>query len=223
MDLEKYRELFFTESREYIETMFNLLQKLSGDSTNKTALNEIFRAAHSIKGMAASMEYKDISNLAHAIENLFEKLRTSGDIATDDQIKEIFPYIEALDSLIRHEQGEAKPSVDIYSLINKIESQEKAATAKKTEKKPAAPAKSPVLTLEASIDTAADAPAARAYMVIRKAKDLGKVISSEPDANQLREGKFYGTISINLETEFSEEAIIDAIQSITGVIKVTAG
>jgi len=139
MDLEKYRELFFTESREYIETMFNLLQKLSGDSTNKTALNEIFRAAHSIKGMAASMEYKDISNLAHAIENLFEKLRTSGDIATDDQIKEIFPYIEALDSLIRHEQGEAKPSVDIYSLINKIESQEKAATAKKTEKKPAAP------------------------------------------------------------------------------------
>ncbi|HEX8960434.1 MAG TPA: chemotaxis protein CheA [Geobacteraceae bacterium] len=75
MDMSQYRGLFISETREHLRTFNELIVALEGDPDEREKIDALFRTAHSIKGMAASMEYRDIANLAHKIEDLMDKVR----------------------------------------------------------------------------------------------------------------------------------------------------
>jgi len=75
MDMSKYRELFLSESREHLSALNKLIVDLEGDGGDRENINALFRSAHSIKGMAASMGYGEIAGLAHKIEDLMDKVR----------------------------------------------------------------------------------------------------------------------------------------------------
>ncbi|HEY6873762.1 MAG TPA: chemotaxis protein CheA [Geobacteraceae bacterium] len=75
MDMSQYRELFLSETREHLRTFNELIVALEGDADDRDKIDSLFRMAHSIKGMAASMEYGEIAELAHKIEDLMDKVR----------------------------------------------------------------------------------------------------------------------------------------------------
>jgi len=75
MDMSQYRDLFISESREHLRAMNELIVALEKESGNSEKIDSLFRSAHSIKGMAASMGYGDIAELAHKIEDLMDKVR----------------------------------------------------------------------------------------------------------------------------------------------------
>lgn len=75
MDMSQYRELFISESREHLRAMNELIVSLEKEFGNDENIDSLFRSAHSIKGMAASMGYGDIAKLAHKIEDLMDKVR----------------------------------------------------------------------------------------------------------------------------------------------------
>ncbi len=75
MDMSKYKELFISESREHLHSMNELIVFLEKEPDDREKIDSLFRAAHSIKGMAASMGYADIAELAHKLEDLMDRVR----------------------------------------------------------------------------------------------------------------------------------------------------
>ncbi len=77
MDLSRYRDLFVTEAREHLQVFNSLAMECESGSTDPQTINEMFRRAHSIKGMAATMQFVSVNNLAHALEDLLGRLRSA--------------------------------------------------------------------------------------------------------------------------------------------------
>jgi two-component system chemotaxis sensor kinase CheA len=75
MDMSKYKELFISESREHLHSMNELIVFLEKENGDREKIDSLFRAAHSIKGMAASMGYGCIAELAHSLEDLMDRVR----------------------------------------------------------------------------------------------------------------------------------------------------
>ena len=75
MDMSQYRELFISETREHLGSFNELIVALESNAEDRENIDSLFRNAHSIKGMAASMGYKEIAGLAHKIEDLMDKVR----------------------------------------------------------------------------------------------------------------------------------------------------
>ncbi|MEE9219876.1 MAG: Hpt domain-containing protein [Acidobacteriota bacterium] len=74
MDARKYLELFLTEAREHVEQIARAGREISSESAPEV-LQALFRSFHSLKGMAASMEFNSLSALAHAVEDLYDAAR----------------------------------------------------------------------------------------------------------------------------------------------------
>ena len=101
MDLEKYRVLFVEESIEHLAEMSNALAELerreSGDP--EQAVDCLFRMAHSIKGMASSLEYDSVATLAHELEDWLEPCRSAG-VLPDEALPILYEVVGFLESMI---------------------------------------------------------------------------------------------------------------------------
>src|ERR687894_2022509 len=75
MDLSKYAALFVTESREHLKACNSSLLAWESEPAATEPVDRLFRAIHTIKGMAATMGYASVAQLAHGIENLLDVLR----------------------------------------------------------------------------------------------------------------------------------------------------
>ena len=75
MDVSQYLEIFIDESAEHLQTLSDCIMELEKEPDNKDVINEIFRAAHSLKGMAGTRGYKRMQNLTHDMENVFSEVR----------------------------------------------------------------------------------------------------------------------------------------------------
>src|SRR2546428_4854849 len=84
MDLSQYAELFLAESREHLSACNQLLLEWERSPANFTPVGGLFRAVHTVKGMAATMGYARVTDLAHRAENLLDLLRRGGRPATDE-------------------------------------------------------------------------------------------------------------------------------------------
>ena len=77
MDMNQYLEIFIDESKEHIENLNKSLLQLENTKEDMDLINEIFRAAHTIKGMAGTMGYTKMQNLTHDMEDVLQSLRNS--------------------------------------------------------------------------------------------------------------------------------------------------
>ncbi len=228
IDLKKYRDLFFQESREYLDLIFSHLSKMSGTHFDSQAINELFRAAHSIKGMAASVEFEDIARLSHALENLFERLRERRKAPDKKETSQIYEYVKALESLIEKYHGKNTGEIDLDSLIKKIELQgrereKEQGTEDKEEKVEDTGekrTKAEKINIDVFIDPSAESPSIRAYMALRKLKEFGEVLSSSPSVSELREGKFDGTLSVTFLPAEDMSKIKKELLKVNGVMDI---
>ena len=78
LDLNKYRILFVEEATEHLSEMSSALLELEKDSSSSEAIDQIFRMAHGIKGMAASLEYESITEVSHCLEDRMSMIRAGG-------------------------------------------------------------------------------------------------------------------------------------------------
>ena len=111
IDISQYKPMFISESREHLKTLNRSLLELGRNPENKRELDEMFRAAHSLKSIAAMMEYNDMSKLSRTIESLMDKLRKEKrvDRATIDVLLECVDMLGALvediasDKIVEHD------------------------------------------------------------------------------------------------------------------------
>lgn len=121
MDVSQYLEIFIDESGEHLQTLSDCIMELESEPDNKDVINEIFRAAHSLKGMAGTMGFKRMQHVTHDMENVFQEVR--GDkISVDSQMIDLlFKCLDAIEGYLDNikassDEGEEDNEVIINEL-----------------------------------------------------------------------------------------------------------
>ena len=147
MDVSQYLEIFIDESNEHLQTLSDQLIILEKEPDNSDTINEIFRAAHSLKGMAGTMGYKRMQNLTHDMENVFSEVRNGNMEVNSNLVDVLFQCLDALETYvdnIRETQDEGtddnEPIIKALNAFIASEGKGNAAPAAKKEEAPAATA-----------------------------------------------------------------------------------
>ncbi len=123
MDVSQYLEIFLDETKEHLQNLNTQILELEQDSENMDTINEIFRAAHSLKGMAGTMGYKRMQALTHDMENVFSEVRNGNLKVNADIIDTVFQSLDALDEYLTNIQTTADEGTnDNAPIINKLTS-----------------------------------------------------------------------------------------------------
>ena len=147
MDVSQYLEIFLDESNEHLQTLSDQLIILEKEPDNSDTINEIFRAAHSLKGMAGTMGYKRMQNLTHDMENVFSEVRHGNMEVNSNLVDVLFQCLDALETYvdnIRETQDEGtddnEPIIKALNAFIASEGKGNAAPAAKKEEASAATA-----------------------------------------------------------------------------------
>ena len=107
MDVSQYLEIFLDETKEHLQSLSDQLMNLEQDPENMDTINEIFRAAHTLKGMAGTMGYKRMQTLTHDMENVFSEVRNGTFKADGSMIDVLFQCLDALEEYTENIQNTA--------------------------------------------------------------------------------------------------------------------
>lgn len=140
MDVSQYLEIFIDESNEHLQSLSDQLIILEKEPDNNDTINEIFRAAHSLKGMAGTMGYKRMQNLTHDMENVFSEVRNGNMKVNSNLVDVLFQCLDALESYVAniretHDEGtdDNEPIIKALNAFIESEGNENAAPAKQEE------------------------------------------------------------------------------------------
>lgn len=117
-DMSQYLDLFKEEAGEILQTVNTALLSLEENPSDKQVIEELFRAAHSLKGMAAAMGFDDIADLTHKMENLMDKIRKEELAITTPLMDIMFKASDVLQQLLEQADPEnSRTQLDLDSLI----------------------------------------------------------------------------------------------------------
>lgn len=100
MDVSQYLEIFIDETSEHIQSLSDNIMALESEPDNKDVVNEIFRAAHSLKGMAGTMGFKRMQHMTHDMENVFQEVRNDAISVNSDLIDLLFQCLDAIEGYL---------------------------------------------------------------------------------------------------------------------------
>lgn len=104
MDVSQYLDVFIDESKEHLQNLNTQILDLEQEPGNMDTINEIFRAAHTLKGMAGTMGYKRMQNLTHNMENVFSEVRNGAAKVNANVVDVLFQCLDALDEYVTNIQ-----------------------------------------------------------------------------------------------------------------------
>ena len=120
MDTNQYMGMFLEESREHLQTLNSCLLELEHSPEDPDVLNEIFRSAHTIKGMSATMGFTEIAELTHEMENVLDLLRKNQLKANEDIVDTIFKCVDTLEQMVENISSESANNIDVTELVAKL-------------------------------------------------------------------------------------------------------
>ncbi|WP_336862915.1 chemotaxis protein CheA [Peribacillus frigoritolerans] len=125
MDMNQYLEVFIEESKEHLQTCSEQLLVLEKNPEDLSIVNEIFRSAHTLKGMSATMGYEDLANLTHKMENVLDAIRNSQIVLSPELFDVIFLAVDDLEAMVMSiaEGGDGKRNV--MGVVHQLEMIEK--------------------------------------------------------------------------------------------------
>ncbi|MDX9710576.1 MAG: chemotaxis protein CheA [Trichloromonas sp.] len=235
IDMSKYRDMFLSESREHLQTMGRLLVELEKCPDDREGLDALFREAHSIKGMAASMGYRATAELGHHLEDFLSGFRAGGAVPPA-AIDRVLAGVDLLEGLIDDLTAE-RPERDVRPFIAG------SAAAPPSAQQPAAPvptaegseAVAPgngavtapvasgeeVLKIAVELVSGAVAPAARALLMLRELAAQGEVLDADPDERQLLQGGAVPRLELRLKSWRAPQEIKDLLLAMPDVARVS--
>ncbi len=196
MDTNQYMDMFLDESHEHLQSLNEGLLSLEENSEDVSVVNDIFRNAHTLKGMSATMGYNKIAELTHEMEDVLDLIRKEQLKLDEDIIDTLFKCLDSLEQMIDSvANGDSEDVVDVSDLVAKLSS------ISKGEPAPAAAAPAAVAPAEA-------APAAPAAAPAIAGMDL-----SDTDKDMLRQAKEGGMIGVHIQVTLSETCLLKSARS----------
>ena len=124
MDVSQYLEIFIDETKEHLQSLSDQLMILEQEPENMDTINEIFRAAHSLKGMAGTMGYKRMQRLTHDMENVFQEIRSGNMTVKPELVDVLFRGLDALEkylaSILETSDEGTEDNEEIINTLNAI-------------------------------------------------------------------------------------------------------
>lgn len=232
MDVSKYAALFLAESREHLSDCNTLLLEWEREPAATRQVGALFRAIHTIKGMAATMGYGGIADLAHRLENLLDALRRRSAAPSAREFQLLFRSVDALGSGLEGVAAGREPPGDA-SLAGELDAATAASERAASASAPPRPASAgvdemvrdpgaegeaagtgtPWRPIRVALRRGAVMLGARAALVLRRAETLGAVSAVRPSPAQFDSQQFDGRFSFRLATTESEDRILAALRS----------
>ena len=263
MDLSQYISVFLDESEEHLQSLNQNLLELEKGSRKET-IDEIFRSAHTLKGMAATMGFDGIAKLTHQMENVLSKVRSDEISINGDIIDILFKCLDTLESMVAAVASGSDEKPEIGPLMASLQAIEKGEVVS-TEVAPATasvPQPEAVAQSAATVSATAVVPdgnqsakpirlelnqyeesiviearkrgyevlhitvklqegcllkQARAFMIFSNLEDMGDIVKSEPDVQDIEKENFGLDIGVVLLTQEVPQRVEKILMSISEV------
>lgn len=215
--------IFFEESEEHLQALNENVLVLEQNPGNMEVVGEIFRSAHTFKGMSASMGFTEMADLTHKMENVLDEIRHGNIGVNADVVDVIFECIENLEKMVADVQQGGVGNVDANSTKQKLEALLKGDAL--TEVMKVEPENGSAVDIEGvcevhiSIEKQAILKAVRAIMCIEVLHDLGEVVKTVPTIEEIEADTFDFEFTVYIKTEQSEEEIKQAILHVSEIEK----
>lgn len=247
MDTNQYLEMFIEESKEHLQACNEHLLELEKNPANIAIVNEVFRSAHTLKGMSATMGYEDIANLTHKMENVLDEIRNNRLHVTPDLLDVVFIAVDQLEEMVLDIAAGGTGKLDVAETVQKlhlIETGEEAPVAATTLEKNVSveitadsnwltyddyeltviqqSSEQDYQTYEISVKLREDCllKAARVYMVFELLEKMGEVIKSSPSVEKLEDEDFDEIFYIALVTTEPKEDVQKKLMKVSEVTEV---
>ncbi len=247
METNEYLEVFIDESKEHIQSLNDHLLELEKNPSDLTMVNEIFRSAHTLKGMSATMGYQDLADLTHKMENVLDAVRNHQLTVTTEILDIVFEAVDQLEEMVLDIASGGEGSKDVARLVEQLNAIERGESIPEDSSKAAVPASEPVqnssasdlastldefeLTvlresndqgyqnLELHITLREDCllKAARVFMVFEILEQSGEVIKSDPTVQDLEEELFEQSFTVLLVTKEKAEEIEKKVMKVSEI------
>lgn len=121
MDVSQYLEIFIDETSEHLQSLSDCIMTLEKEPDNKDTINEVFRAAHSLKGMAGTMGFKRMQHLTHDMEDVFQEVRSDKIQVNSKMIDILFKCLDAIDQYLENiKETSDEGTEDNQSIIQEL-------------------------------------------------------------------------------------------------------
>jgi two-component system chemotaxis sensor kinase CheA len=238
MELSQYGELFLSESREHVSAINHLLLALEQSSGSREAVEGVFRAVHTIKGMSATMGYRAVADLAHEMEDLLDRVRHGRVHAGGEVVDLLFAAADALERAIEAAVDEQDEEPDLGTLLAQLRA---AAAGGEVPAAASTSSASPPIAAAATVAAGAGGaeadeaggeevagvwavrlrvsaesllPGVRAFMAVRRARDLGEVTEVQPAEADLQSPEFDGRVRFALATDRSADEVRSVLSAV---------
>lgn len=251
MDMNQYLDMFIEESKEHLQAINANLLLLESDPGNIGHVKEIFRSAHTLKGMSATMGFEDMASLTHEAENVLDLIRNQKLTITSDIMDAIFQSVDLIEGMVIDITEGGDGSADVSTIVKKLRAivagdfsaeQEVAAATMEVEapQEESTPAEdhelddyammvlkqsqelgNNVLWIKVTLNENCLLKAARSYMVFDQLESMGEVIKTKPAVEDIENERFEQSFEIAYVTEQPIEKVRTTILNISEIQDVT--
>ncbi|WP_025684944.1 chemotaxis protein CheA [Paenibacillus maysiensis] len=250
MDMNQYLNMFIDESNDHLQSLNEKMLQLESNPTDLSIVQVIFRSAHTLKGMAATMGFEDLASLTHQMENVLDLVRNNKLAMQEFIFDTFFKGLDALESMVQNitEGGDGK--ADVSSIVASLQSIvrgdfQKSGTDTVTEAvtpKKAADSESVGLVLDqfqysvleqsiseghrvhyiqVTISSESQLKAARAFMVFNTLENTGEIVKAYPSVQDIEQEKFEQNFSLYYITQKEVGELEKEIGSISEIESVS--
>ena len=249
MDTSQYLTMFLEESMDNLQTLNESLLELEKNPDDNDRINQIFRVAHTIKGMAATMGFNDMAELTHKMEDVLSEFREGELKVTQEVVTVLFDCLDTLEKMVDNIEDENDEVVDIQGIIEKLEkvaamgkSGEQIEESKPEDKDETTEEKSTegiqlneydcsvikqaqekgfnAVRIDIKISESTLLKSARAFLIVKDLEDQGEIIKSDPPTEQIENEEFDTTLQFVLVTNSTAEDIKKLVEGISEVEEV---
>lgn len=228
MDMNQYLSMFIDESNDHLQSLNENMLQLESSPGDLSIVQVIFRSAHTLKGMAATMGFEDLASLTHQMENVLDLVRNEKLKMQDFIFDTLFKSLDALESMVQDivEGGEGK--ADVSSIVASLQSivrgegagipASEAASAQQEDSAPVYPGIEldefqysvldqsiteghKVLYIQVQLREDCQLKAVRAYMVFELLERSGEIVKTYPDVQEIEQGEFDRMFSLYFITQ----------------------
>ena len=242
MEVNEYLDIFIEESKEHIQSLNDHLLELEKDPKNIAIVNEIFRSAHTLKGMSATMGYQDLADLTHNMENVLDAVRNEKLVLNSQTVDVIFNAVDALESMVLDIIDGGAGKLDVSELVNKLDAIENGETDIDSQTTKASKSTGKTASIQSELDQfeltvlqqsnekgfqnyqvtvqlqdTTLLKAARVYMVFEILEQIGEVIKSVPTVTELEDENFDFDFSVVLITKDTADMIEQKIMKVSEI------
>jgi len=248
MDVNQYMGMFMDESREHLQTLNRCILELEATPEKLQILDEIFRSAHTLKGMSATMGFHDIAEITHEMENILDMLRKGKLAVTSSIVDTLFKCLDFLEQLVEAIAQGGSAKLDIAELVAQLRNiavgkpvessiaqlEVAAAIAQPLEadnacvlndfdrNNVAAAIQQGMHVFEITVTVSSDCllKAARAYLAFAALDDMGNIIKTVPETTEIEKENFEDSFIVLLATDHEAEQIEHAVLNISEIAQV---